>query len=866
MKTLTESERQLIRDSGLFDAAWYAAKYPDVAATGLDPLDHFLRIGIYMDREPGPLFDSKHYCRQLEEFDTGRSAGILLCDYLELGWREGLNPNPLFDVQWYLNTYSDIKMAGVEPLSHYALYGAFEGRNPHRFFNSGYVMAVNPELLTNKKNALAFYLGKAWKKDPFPSATRYLKENTINFISCEKKFNIVPIYLNSIHEEVEEMFPYTIGVHLHLYYIENLNKILEYLLNIDRPFSLYISIPIGAPKIKIQERILESLTFLSCLVIEEVPNRGRDIAPLIIQFGSRLLSHDFICHIHTKKTPYHSSLFSWGERIFNNLLGSKTKVNAILSLLNKDAKFIFPEEQEFYAKDPSGWGDNFTIANNLLSENSKLKTCDFPEVVFPEGSMFWCTRKAARNYLTIPLSWSDFPDEPISQDGTLGHALERLPLLLAQTVNGINYKVLESDVDKNRLFYERQLNFKDCIEHSSVKVLAYYLPQFHPTPENDEWHGPGFTEWTKVTASSPLFEGHYQQHIPHNDIGHYVLEDTNVMKKQAAMMQSAGVHGMIFYHYWFSGRLILEKPVRMLLSDKTVEMPFCFCWANENWTRRWDGNEDEILLKQTYNRDDARAFIQYLIPFFKDSRYIRVDDRPVVYIYRPSSIPIIGEYISEWKQECAKVGLKEPYLVAVLTRGAINPNEYGFDAGVERVLHDWTDGNVDDIRGNLSFYNNFNGHIIDYDGVAKYYTTQFEKKPFTYFRSIVPQWDNTARYREEAYIVHNSSPKSFQCWLESIIRYTKDNLPEDRQFVVINAWNEWAEGAHLEPDTAFGYAYLNSVGRALASIPYSHKGFLNFQNANNLQANIKLEIAPNVMLELLNDSVLLEKFTSCLTS
>lgn len=370
----------------------------------------------------------------------------------------------------------------------------------------------------------------------------------------------------------------------------------------------------------------------------------------------------------------------------------------------------------------------------------------------------------------------------------------------------------------NYKYYEEQQDYSSHIVHNDIKILSYYLPQFHPIPENDKWHGKGFTEWTKVKSARALFLGHFQQHIPHKDIEYYLLDTPQTLKNQADMMHKSGVYGQIFYHYWFTGKLILQEPAKMLLDNKDIDMPFCFCWANENWTRKWDGNDDDVLLEQVYSASDAREFIRYLIPFFQDKRYITIKDRPQLYIYRPSSIPNIQEYITIWNEECKIAGINEPFIVAVLTRGTISPKSFHMDAGVERTLHDWTAGNVLDINKQLSTLDTLKGSILPYDEVARFYENQSDKKDFTYFRSITPIWDNTARYDTEAFILHNSTPERFQKWLKQLVTYTKNTLDEDCRFIVVNAWNEWAEGAHLEPDTYYGYSYLNAIGRVLSNI------------------------------------------------
>jgi len=674
--------------------------------------------------------------------------------------------------------------------------------------------------------------------------------------------DFVPYYLSESHQVTSVNQNCTIGVHLHLYYQDMLDVCISYLNNIKMPFDLYVSVSSGSDTVSIAQNFRRGVSHLGNVVVECVPNRGRDIAPMIVQFGRRLLRHDFVLHVQTKRSPHASVLGSWFSEIFESLLGSPNgsgwEVNEIVDLLSGDAKIVYPAPNNNIVLDRTGWSDNYLLAKELLEKYSECHIEDFPVVEFPQGSMFWARSDAVRTLLSLPLTYEDFPIEPMPPDGTIAHALERLILVFANKVPGRCYRLHNRDSIPDFRSYETQVDFSQSVHSSSVKVLSYYLPQFHPIPENDEWHGKGFTEWTKVRAANPLFRGHYQQHIPHPDIGYYLLDTPDTLRKQADLMNKSGVFGQVFYHYWFTGKLILDEPARMLLANPDISMPFCFCWANENWTRRWDGNENEILLGQNYSAEDARKFIQYLIPFFHDKRHIQIDNRPVLFVYRPSSIPDIRQYLDIWAEECLANGLQAPYMVAVLTRGATQPAEFGMDAGVERVLHDWTAGGVPEIKGELEPYAPINGSVLSYDDVANYYIAQKTPKSFTYFRSLVPIWDNTARYGSEAYVVHGSTPERFQEWFESSIEFTKQTLPTDRQFVVVNAWNEWAEGAHLEPDTRFGYAYLNSIGRALSGISYADR--LEEKLAIPEGTRVHFNFPPHIRQALAGDNGLARRF------
>lgn len=675
---------------------------------------------------------------------------------------------------------------------------------------------------------------------------------------------IIPYYLNPYLSISVNTFKPSVGIHLHLYYPDMLDECASYLQRIPVPFCLYVSIPEWEDDQLIADAFRKRLTALQNIIVRKVPNRGRDIAPFIIEFGQNLLQHQFIAHIHTKRSPHNSNLTTWFKDLMGTLFGSDAEIMQIWQLLQKDGKFVYPAPNANILVGKDGWAENYETARRIAKKYFRVSLQNFPKIEFPQGTMFWATSTALKKFLSLPLRYSDFPVEPIPPDGTLAHALERLVLISANHLPGYNYCLYQPHSIIQEPAYEESHDYSQQNRHSDVKILAYYLPQFYPIPENDLWHGKGFTEWHKVRGINPLFYGHYQQRVPHPDAGYYTLSNTDILRKQSVWMKHAGIHGLVFYHYWFNGKLILEKPAQMLLADPSIDVPFCFCWANENWTRRWDGNEQEILLQQNYSADDAENFIRYLIPFFQDSRYIRIENRPVIFIYRPSSIPDFSIYQQIWTRVCAEHNLPEPYVVAVLTRGATSPNPFRMQAGVERVLHDWTAGKVRDIRHALVQYKSLNGSVLDYNDVADYYMSQDTRKDFVYFRSIIPSWDNSPRYGSEAFIVHNSSPKKFQEWLQTLIRDAETRLPADKRFILINAWNEWAESAVLDPDQRFGYAYLNSVGRALAEIQYDQPVYLHSKILPNIK--VAIHFAPELLNLLQRNERTQKKMFNCLAN
>ncbi len=364
---------------------------------------------------------------------------------------------------------------------------------------------------------------------------------------------------------------------------------------------------------------------------------------------------------------------------------------------------------------------------------------------------------------------------------------------------------------------------------SDLRAIAFYLPQFHPIPENDEWWGRGFTEWRNVTKAKPLFPGHYQPHLP-ADLGFYDLRLPEVREAQAQLAREYGIHGFCYYHYWFNGRRILERPFNEVLESGKPDLPFCLCWANENWTRRWDGEDQHVLLKQSYAPEDDLEHIHSLIPAFQDPRYIRVHGRPLFLVYRAELLPNPKMTTDIWRREAAKAGLGDLYLVKVESyesaRANVSPQELGFDAEVEFAPFSWPIGNVKH-RGSLprflaamgllpkAFIEN---KVIDYDTMAR----EMLRRPdpsWTRFHCVTPSWDNSARKKRDAYIFPGATPEKYENWLRLDVAKTVKKYAGDERLVFINAWNEWAEGNHLEPDFRWGRAYLEATKQALQSAP-----------------------------------------------
>ena len=343
-----------------------------------------------------------------------------------------------------------------------------------------------------------------------------------------------------------------------------------------------------------------------------------------------------------------------------------------------------------------------------------------------------------------------------------------------------------------------------------VRLIAFYLPQFHPIPENDAWWGRGFTEWTNVTRAFPLFRGHRQPRRP-ADLGYYDLRLTDVREQQSALARSYGVHAFCYYYYWFGGRRLLERPLEEMLTSGRPDFPFCICWANENWTRRWDGLENEVLIRQDHSPESDRRFIHDVLPILRDRRYLKWCGRSVLLVYRPDLLPDPRRTVAIWREACEAEGLPGLHIVGCQTFGTQAPPP-GFDAAVEFPPHNIAGSRLD---GTITDkHREFAGKVHDYREAAAWFSSR-PAPPYRLHRGVMVSWDNTPRRGLHAHVWHHSTPDAYGRWLTAAIEASRADTSDPEPLVFINAWNEWAEGAYLEPDETWGHAYLQETRRAL---------------------------------------------------
>lgn len=354
------------------------------------------------------------------------------------------------------------------------------------------------------------------------------------------------------------------------------------------------------------------------------------------------------------------------------------------------------------------------------------------------------------------------------------------------------------------------------LSKKKARIIAYYLPQFHPIPENDEWWGKGFTEWTNVGKAKPLFKGHYQPRVP-ADLGYYDLRIPEIREAQAEMARSAGIEGFAYWHYWWAGKRLLEMPLNELLKTGKPNFPFCLSWANETWSGIWLGNPADVLMKQTYpGKNDFENHFYAVLDAFRDHRYIKMDAKPIFIVYRPLDIPNIKIFFDVWNELSIKNGLKGIFFIGIATQFSQVPEilKLGFD-GVNTngtfEARNCIDGKLKH-KVKMLLAEKIGGILLNkykYRDIIRYFFSDYDKETNVY-PTLLPQWDNSPRSGRRSIIYHKSTPALFKEHLESAIHLIKHKDFKNR-ILFLKSWNEWAEGNYVEPDLKYGSGYLDVI-------------------------------------------------------
>ncbi|HAN70620.1 MAG TPA: hypothetical protein DCQ36_03395 [Actinobacteria bacterium] len=516
--------------------------------------------------------------------------------------------------------------------------------------------------------------------------------------------------------------------------------------------------------------------------IEVVPNKGRDWAPLVRLANKGLLSgYDAVAKVHTKKSEHRIDGDGWRIALLDGVFESPAQIRKTIDLLQEDRSvgLVVPTG---HVAGTEHWGSNQGIVEALAY---RLPMAFDPDLLkFPAGSMFWCRPWLLERLADLDINDEHFEPEAGQYDATTAHALERLIGIFSQ-VGGMD--IVESMAVSRRLRDYR----KNPVQRPNI--YAFYLPQYHQCPENDEFWGEGFTDWVNVKKAKPLFEGHRQPILPSEEVGFYDLKDPEVLRKQAKMAKVHGIDGFIFHYYWFDGKKVLDTPLNNWLADPTIDMPLALCWANEPWTRRWDGLENDVLIHQTYGVDWASRFWNSILPFLQDERYLTVDGAPMLVIYRSGLMPDPASAFAHWRQLALDESFQRIHLTIVdRSRDTCGPEPSALKLADEVIS--FPPGSGVELQAlsapGLSLR-------VGADQLLSY-GSAFRAPAHVLF----PGWDNTARRGAEGYTFFGSSA----CPWAGNLRLS---FGSDRLYV--NAWNEWAEGAALEPSLPSGRALLSTI-------------------------------------------------------
>jgi len=605
--------------------------------------------------------------------------------------------------------------------------------------------------------------------------------------------------------------PSRVAAVVHVYYAELLPEILQNLESIPVEFDLLVTNASGH-KVSIEP---ESIALLRNVRVLEVANHGRDILPLVSLVNAGLLDpYVLIVKVHTKESAWRAehdlggSGAQWRGELLEGLLGSTANVEAILS--------AFAERPELGVITSNGsvlgpeyWGDNQPVTHTLMR---RLELgFDESHLRFPAGSMYWIRGFLLQGLRALNLSAADFEEEAGQVNATTAHALERMVGLLTaeagQTVEEVGSALTATPASQNWQRFR-----PESARLARARVLPFYLPQFHPIPENDRWWGTGFTEWTNVAAARPVYDGHHQPKVS-RDMGFYDLRLDLIRQRQIDLARKHGVSGFMYYYYWFAGKRMLSLPIERLATGED-DFPFCIMWANENWTRRWDGRSEDVLIGQNYDEVPAETFIDDVLPFLLDDRYLKVDGKPILSVYRPGQMADFPGVVKAWRKRASEHNI-ELYLVSVDVAKEFDALEVSADeAGLDGLmgfpphncLWSWLP------HEGLGVDRRFTGNLLSYGAMVQDAERRLSLNGVDdgSFPGVMVTFDNTARRQWNSDLWFGSNPYTFRRWLAAAVRAVAHRETSER-IVFVNAWNEWAEGAVLEPSDRFGSTFLLAV-------------------------------------------------------
>lgn len=715
----------------------------------------------------------------------------------ERAYRRALRESGLFDRRYYRQAHPGLNLLyRLFPENHYIAHGERMGYRPNPGFSPHAYLTLHPDVAAVTRRAMWHYLraGRGEGRQTLPVAD-----------PAETPEIAMPVIRRSTPPGAAQ------AVVLHLYYPDLWPEFKATLQRLDLPFDLFVTLTWRGPETADLKARIEAAfptAHVWCL-----PNRGRDILPFLMLVNAGVLEgYRAVVKLHGKKSPHRLDGDAWRRHLTGGILPETGLQDRLQQFLADRSAAIWVADGQHFAG-TEWWGSNRARTCNILGRIEIAADAD--DLSFPAGSIYWLKPLMIGLLRALRLTPEMFEEERGQVDGTLAHAIERALGYLA-TASG--QRVVQT-AELGRLRpAAAPLPLRPRL------VSAFYLPQFHPTAENDLWWGPGYTEWQATVAAPSCFAGHLQPMLP-SALGYYDLRATEVMGAQAALARRSGIDAFCVYHYWFEGRRLLQAPLDRLLTRPEIDFPFYLCWANESWRRNWDGLSGEVLMDQTYSPGFEARLAADLARYMRDPRYLRPDGlRPRLMIYRPDDMPEPAANVARLRAAFRTLGLGEVELGAVafhLTGAA--DWAVAFDFHVEMPPHglvkedDYLFGGPPGNRMPVPVVPGFRGLIYDYAAVARRSVMPDYRAglPQNTIAGIMPGWDNAARRGMRGHIAHGAHPGSFRSWLDALQRHAIAG--SYRQELFINAWNEWGEKAVMEPSQTFGDQYLRVLCEALST-------------------------------------------------
>lgn len=701
----------------------------------------------------------------------------------------------LFDKAFYRGCHPTLNALFLRfPERHYVIFGEAAGFQPNPVFSPTAYRRLNEDL----RNLRA----------PFLHYVRYGKrENRVIRLDPSAGALRGPLLPPVLRQRADAPEPAEFAIVVHIYYPDLWEELAATIKAAGIEHDLFVTYTNqGALSEDLPGRV--QADFPEARVIA-MPNHGRDIFPFVHLVNSGLLSpYRAVCKIHTKKSPHRPDGDEWRRHLIAGLLpAQETRARLDRFLVDPTAALWVADGQHY--EDARWWGANQAPTAKLL--NRVEIRPDANVLSFPAGSMYWLKPLMLSMIRGLRLDQDDFELETAQVDGTTAHAFERA---LGYIASHAGLRICQAST----LAYPPAAPDEGAPQITVTPpayVSAFYLPQFHRTTENDAWWGQGYTEWQASAAAKPQFQGHAQPALP-AALGFYDLMRPEVMGEQAALARRAGIDAFCSYFYWFDGKTLLDGPLQQLLERPEIDFPFYLCWANESWRRNWDGLSGEVLIEQTYAEDFEQEMAAAALPYMRDPRYQRPDGtRPRFVIYRPEDLPNPEASVAALRTEWHALGVGPVELGAVRfhVQGAQFVPEGLFDFYIDMPPHglvveeDYLFGGPAGNRLEIEVEPGFSGLIYDYDAVINASLDPRRLLPADTIAGVMPSWDNTARRGRMAHIAYGANPGSFARWLRGMS--TQRLAGSYRQELMINAWNEWAEKAVLEPSRQYDTAFLD---------------------------------------------------------